>query len=310
MKVIDKIKEILGYKDEINRLKSNLMEMGNNLTEQRHSNKELSQDILMLKKDVLQNSIENLIRNNVSSKDIYNIIKPLDKEGWNLLSASEDITCIDDVYSHFITEDARGDFAGKNGYQTIKYVEIAKFGEKAYYEKGSYEFIDLKNTTIDYSSKDYKDYQNKLYPEVIKKIINDPENIPTKEFPDIISKLADYKSNIEIEDKVNTKVISIKDHKQAVNYLNNKYADQGINFNDFTSPKYQSQISTLYDDVIMYEENQNLKQELLKNRDDIDRGIKQIDQFESPLEKFKNEIKRNKHKKSINKNLNKIGIER
>jgi hypothetical protein len=124
---------------------------------------------------------------NISADEKYKLLKPLDEQGWSLYYACSKILNID-VCKEFPEEDTLGTFDCANGYDVIKYCEMAAFGNIEYEIHGSYELIN--NYNIDYSSKEYKDYLQKLYSSAVDQIINDKvpkhikeeiENINTSE---------------------------------------------------------------------------------------------------------------------------------
>ncbi|MFW6243186.1 MAG: hypothetical protein ACOC2W_03410 [bacterium] len=153
----------------------------------------------------------NNILNEDNAEEVYEIIKPLDYDGWALFRASEKVTGIDDVCSHFPAEDARGYFASANGYRLIEYIEIVKFAtDCTYNNQEMHEF--LSGYEIDCNSKEYIEYKYKLYPLAIKKIISDIKYYDLNDLMDedireydninyseIISDLLEYQVCMKIE---------------------------------------------------------------------------------------------------------------
>ncbi|PKM52493.1 MAG: hypothetical protein CVV02_01710 [Firmicutes bacterium HGW-Firmicutes-7] len=104
------------------------------------------------------------------AKEVFELLKPLDPDGWNLYWSSKEILGID-VYKEFYTEDNMGRFEESDGYELKHYVEIAAFGDCTYRIVGNaYEVLD--KYSIDYNSKEYETYINKLYPLAIEKIVD------------------------------------------------------------------------------------------------------------------------------------------
>ena len=85
-----------------------------------------------------------------------------------------------DIYSKFIQEDCVGTFAFCDGYELLKWLEIAAFGKNFTYKiVGHYELID--NYEIDYQSDEYKNYKKEFYNAAIDKIIENIYVIETQE---------------------------------------------------------------------------------------------------------------------------------
>lgn len=105
-----------------------------------------------------------------NAKELSEIIKLLEPDGWSLYYASKEILGVD-VYKEFIVEDTMGRFEESDGYELKNYAEIAAFGDCSYMVvSGAYEILD--DYTIDYDAEEYKEYINKLYPLTIEKIIH------------------------------------------------------------------------------------------------------------------------------------------
>jgi len=108
-----------------------------------------------------------------NAKRIYEYLKPYhyDTDGWRLYGAAKGILQ-SDVYSEFPAEDNMGYFETLNGYNLLKWLEIAKFADKQYEQlPGGYE--KLKSHTLDEESPEYKEYQGKLYAAAIRSITID-----------------------------------------------------------------------------------------------------------------------------------------
>jgi hypothetical protein len=108
-----------------------------------------------------------------NAKRIYDYLKPYqyDTDGWRLYEAAKGILRTD-VYSQFPAEDNMGYFETLNGYNLLKWLEIAKFADKQYEQlPGGYEV--LTSHTLDEESLKYKEYQDKLYVAAVRSIAID-----------------------------------------------------------------------------------------------------------------------------------------
>jgi hypothetical protein len=102
-------------------------------------------------------------------EEAYNKLKRFDKEGYTSYYTAKSILNID-IYDKFLQEDCVGTFEFCDGYELLKWLEIAAFGKHFTYKRvGHYELID--NYEIDYQSEEYKNYKKIFYNTVIDKII-------------------------------------------------------------------------------------------------------------------------------------------
>jgi hypothetical protein len=105
-----------------------------------------------------------------NAKRIYDFLKPYqyDTSGWLLYDAAKGILGAD-VYDEFPAEDNMGYFENLDGYGLLNRLEIAKFADKEYEQlPGGYEKPAAH--TLDENSREYREYQNKLYIAVIESI--------------------------------------------------------------------------------------------------------------------------------------------
>lgn len=135
----------------------------------------------IIKKVIPELINEKLTINN--SKSVYEILEPLDKEGWVLYRTAKKMSKIE-VSKEFYAEAATGFFDVVNGYEHLKYIEIAKFGNPKYSFQGTYEILSSYN--IDYNSEEYINFKEELYYlSVINilELINDPNKSFTSTYP-------------------------------------------------------------------------------------------------------------------------------
>jgi len=96
-------------------------------------------------------------------------VMAIDCEGWELCNAAKEITKID-IYSYFPAEDNQGCFEELDGNGILKWIEIAAFAEIEWnYEQPPYEKYSRHKYYKD--SHEYLEYQEKLYPLALKKVI-------------------------------------------------------------------------------------------------------------------------------------------
>ena len=169
--------EINEQREEIEELsdgKSSLIEAIGDLREDAYYYNELKEELLE-QKNQISGSIDQMLDLSVSAnsklktEEIFNRLKFVDPEGWCIYRASQEILKID-VYREFIVEDTMGRFEESDGHELKEYIEIAAFGECTYkIISGIHEALDT--YIIDYNSKEYKDYLDKLYPLAVHKLI-------------------------------------------------------------------------------------------------------------------------------------------
>jgi hypothetical protein len=107
------------------------------------------------------------------AKRIYDFLKPYhyDTDGWRLYESAKDMLQAD-ACSEFPAEDNMGYFEILNGYELLKWLEIAKFADKEYKQlPGGY--AKLTSHTLDAESPAYREYQDRLYVAAIKSIATD-----------------------------------------------------------------------------------------------------------------------------------------
>jgi len=131
---------------------------------------------------VLKTTIPNLINEKINDhnlKEIYEILKPLDKGGFILYRAVKNMTGIN-IHREFYAKSCWGEFVFKNGHELLEYLEIAKFGNPEYRFQGQQEV--LSNYYIDYSSNKYVNFKQELYYITIINILEHLEIQPTNFF--------------------------------------------------------------------------------------------------------------------------------
>lgn len=176
-KLIDAIKKIIQnpnliseLMDEINEQKKEMKNLRNENNCLKGARKEIKKQLHQMNEQV-DHMVNYVVRDNskLEVDEIYNRLKFIDPEGWCIYGASKEILDID-VFREFIVEDTMGRFEESDGYELEEYMEIAAFGDCTYrIISGSYEILD--KYTIDYDSKEYKEYLNKLYPLVVSKLV-------------------------------------------------------------------------------------------------------------------------------------------
>lgn len=132
--------------------------------------KEMKKQLNQMSEQV-EHMLNYVVRDNskLEVEKIYDRLKFIDTEGWCIYGASKEILAID-VFREFVVEDTMGRFEESDGHELKDYMEIAAFGDCTYKViSGSYEILD--KYTIDYDSKEYKEYLNELYPLVVSKLV-------------------------------------------------------------------------------------------------------------------------------------------
>ncbi|MBK5262508.1 MAG: hypothetical protein JJE17_08070 [Peptostreptococcaceae bacterium] len=159
--------------------KNSLTETVQDLREHAYYLDELKEELLK-QKNQISGSIDQMLdlainaNSMLDNPKIYNRLEFIDPEGWCIYRASQEILNID-VYREFIVEDTMGRFEESDGHELKEYLEIAAFGECTYkIISGIHEALDT--YAIDYNSKEYKDYLDKLYPLAIHKLIDKLHN--------------------------------------------------------------------------------------------------------------------------------------
>lgn len=166
-----KSEELKDLKDEKKELKRNIETLKNENYLLKELNKKATEQMSRI-----SGSIDQMLDLSISDnsklelEEIYNRLEFVDSEGWCIYRASQEILNID-VFREFIVEDTMGRFEESDGHELKNYMEIVAFGECTYkIISDMYEILDT--YTIDYDSKEYKDYLDKLYPLAVHKLVD------------------------------------------------------------------------------------------------------------------------------------------
>lgn len=105
------------------------------------------------------------------AEQVYELLRPWDKEQFSLFFAAKEILGIDPS-DYFHTEDAMGCFENADGAKLLKYAEIAKFAEKEWRplnSPGTYEVLGSYKLHTD--TQEYQQYRERLWPLAVEKVM-------------------------------------------------------------------------------------------------------------------------------------------
>ncbi|MEA4954834.1 MAG: hypothetical protein VB096_04905 [Pseudoflavonifractor sp.] len=117
------------------------------------------------------NALSHAAMERLSAEQVYEQLKPWDKEQFSLFFAAKEILGIDPS-DYFHTEDAMGCFENADGAKLLQYAEIAKFAEKEWRplnSPGTYEVLDAYELHTD--TQEYRQYRERLWPLAVEKVI-------------------------------------------------------------------------------------------------------------------------------------------
>lgn len=117
------------------------------------------------------NALSRTAMERMPAQQVYEHLKPWDKEQFSLYFAAKEILGIDPS-DYFHTEDAMGFFEDADGAKLLQYAEIAKFAEKEWRplnSPGTYEVLDAYELRTD--TQEYQQYRERLWPLAVEKVI-------------------------------------------------------------------------------------------------------------------------------------------
>ena len=175
------------YESEIVNIETENVELENELEKQkvRFSDYKVKTQIEQNEKIVKYDSLDEKLKiiaskipleiENLTSKEVYEKYSSFDEEGWEIYSACEEIIVMD-FYREYAVEDNLGWFEMADGHELRYYRELYKFGNTNYKwvsdleTAGNAETIDIKESKINYKSKEYEKYEKELYSKALVKI--------------------------------------------------------------------------------------------------------------------------------------------
>lgn len=151
-------------------------------------------DLLLDSLSIALKSIADTFITTSNAKQVYEIIKALDSEGYILYDTCKNILKCD-VRKEFTSDESLGRFEMANGFGMKHYAEIFYFGNYDFEYVGCYEI--LGKYEIDYTTPQYLAYEQELWTKAVANVLKSFEIGAYEDIPEIFKSLLDLKSSQE-----------------------------------------------------------------------------------------------------------------